>query len=131
MRYHCILALHTHPCRLTCSQVLQCHGGAEEALAAASATIKGLLALPAQAAQVSLANGDKKGACHAVGGTELSLHLLQDIVSVQPVVSATNHPIAQLATAGHGSMYAVAVKQKTLQKSVAWSAVLGPGSGPI
>ncbi len=32
--------------------LLQCHGAAEEALASTSTNLKGLLALPAQAAQV-------------------------------------------------------------------------------
>jgi len=33
--------------------MLQCHGAADEALASASTTLKGLLTLPAQAAQVA------------------------------------------------------------------------------
>ena len=42
-------------------EVLQCHGAAEEALAAASATIKALLSLPAQAAQVSPGHNRPQG----------------------------------------------------------------------
>ena len=37
---------------VTHCMVLQCHGAAEDALTAATTQLKGLLALPAQAAQV-------------------------------------------------------------------------------
>lgn len=65
-----------------CSEVLQCHGAAEEALAAAAATIKGLLALPAQAAQVRPSNDNMRELPSMCITVTVSSWQLQDIVVV-------------------------------------------------